>query len=85
MPAIHARPLAQRGAWSFGQRSTDPVPETAEHAVELAEAGALEHTEVVTVGSVVGEQYDRVVGHKLGAEPEPIAVIEDAGLVHVPF
>ena len=60
-------------AW-WRRRSPDPVPATAERAVEIAEAGGLAHTEKITVRSVVGEKYDRIVRHKLGPMPEPIPV-----------
>jgi DNA repair protein RadD len=57
-------------AW-WQRRSPDPVPDTAERAVELAEAGALAPTEAITVRSIVGEKYDRIVGYRLGPLPEP--------------
>jgi DNA repair protein RadD len=55
------------------RRSPDPVPDSAERAVEIAEAGGLAATEAITVRSIVGEKYDRIVGYKLGPRPEPIA------------
>ena len=58
-------------AW-WRQRSPDPVPATAERAVEIAEGGGIAHTEKVIVRSVTGEKYDRVVGYKLGPMPEPL-------------
>jgi DNA repair protein RadD len=58
-------------AW-WRQRSPDPVPETAQRAVEIAEGGGLAHTEKITVRSIVGEKYDRIVRYKLGPMPEPI-------------
>jgi len=61
------------------KRSPDPVPATAERAVEIAEGGGIAHTEKVTVRSVTGEQYDRVVGYKLGPMPEPLPVHEAMG------
>jgi DNA repair protein RadD len=59
-------------AW-WRQRSPDPVPDTAERAVEIAEAGGVAHTERITVRSIAGEKYDRVVACKLGPLPEPVA------------
>jgi len=53
------------------QRSPDPVPETAEDAVAIANAGGVALAETITVRSVVGEQYDRIVGYQLGDMPEP--------------
>lgn len=77
----YARRKAQQ--W-WKQRSPDPVPGTAEEAVEIAEAGGLAVPEVVTVRSVVGEPYDRIVGCKLGAVPES-AFAGPADLDDVPF
>jgi len=51
------------------QRSNVPLPDNAEEAVRLAEAGALCRTLAVTVRSVTGEKYDRIVGYKLGEKP----------------
>jgi len=66
------------------QRSPDPVPETAERAVEIAEAGGLAITQRIVVRTVAGEKYDRIVGYTLGPKPEPIE--ETAGdLADVPF
>lgn len=62
-------------AW-WRQRSPDPVPETAERAVEIAECGGLAHTEKITVRNIVGEKYDRIVGYKLGPMPELVAAGE---------
>jgi DNA repair protein RadD len=59
-------------AW-WRKRSPDPVPDTAERAVELCECGALTQTLGITVRSIAGEQYDRIVGYELGPMPEPIA------------
>ncbi len=54
------------------RRSPDPVPDTAERAVEIAEAGGLAHTEQITVRTVVGEKYDKITSYKLGPLPEAI-------------
>jgi DNA repair protein RadD len=62
----------QKAAAWWRQRSPDPVPETAERAVEIAEGGGLAHTVKITVRNIAGEKYDRVVGYKLGPLPEPI-------------
>ena len=51
------------------QRSNEPVPETAEAAVELAEMGALAPTLAVTVQRTPGERFDRIVAYRLGAKP----------------
>ena len=51
------------------KRSNAMVPEMAEDAVALAQAGALCETKVITLRSVVGEQYGRIVGYALGDKP----------------
>jgi DNA repair protein RadD len=56
-------------AW-WQQRSPDPVPDTAEAAVTLANAGALKVTHAITVRSVAGERFDRIVKYDLGDMPE---------------
>lgn len=63
----------QKAVTWWMRRSPDPVPDTAERAVEIAEAGGMAHTERITVRSIAGEKYDRVVAYKLGPLPEPIA------------
>ena len=50
-------------------RSNEPIPDTIEEAVELAEAGALAPTVSVTVQRKPGEKYDRIVGYKRGPKP----------------
>jgi len=51
------------------RRSNVPVPETAEEAVYFAEHGALAQTKSITVRSVSGEEFDRIVGYELGEKP----------------
>ena len=50
-------------------RSNEPVPETAEEAVAICETGGIAETQAITVRSVAGEKFDRIVGHELGAQP----------------
>jgi len=50
-------------------RSDDPVPDTAEEAVERAEAGALAPTVAITVERREGDRFDRVVAYRLGDKP----------------
>jgi len=50
-------------------RSTAPLPGSAEEAVEMANGGALCETKSITVRSVAGEKYDRIVGYDLGEKP----------------
>jgi DNA repair protein RadD len=63
---------AKAVAW-WRARSPDPVPSTAERAVELCEAGAVAPTRGITVRCVTGEPYDRIVDYELGPLPEPVA------------
>ena len=65
-------------AW-WKLRSCVPVPTSAEEAVALVNAGALAETLSITVRSVAGEKFDRIVDCELGAKPEPagIAVATD--------
>ena len=59
----YARQKAE--AWWRG-RSSEPVPDTAEAAVELAEMGALAPTLAITVERREGDRFDRVVAYRLG-------------------
>ena len=56
------------------QRSPDPVPDTATRAVEIAEGGGLATPLRITVRSVAGEKFSRIVGCELGPMPEPVEV-----------
>lgn len=67
------------------QRCPDPVPDTAEEAVEVAERGRLAATESVTVRSVVGEKFDRIIGYNLGPLPEACPLFEELDWEEVPF
>jgi len=58
-------------AW-WKRRSPDPVPDTAERAVEIAEGGGVAATKIITVRSVAGEPYERIVDYELGPMPEPV-------------
>ncbi len=51
------------------QRSNEPVPSSADEAVDLAEAGALAPTRAITVEHQAGEKFDRVVAYRLGDKP----------------
>jgi DNA repair protein RadD len=68
------------------QRSPDPVPDTAERAVEIAEGGGLCWTEKITVRSIAGEKYDRIINYVLGPKPEPCeAYAAWGGEEEIPF
>jgi len=68
------------------RRSFDPVPDSSERAVEIAEGGGVARTEKIVVRSAAGEKYDRIVGYTLGEMPEPVPVEELADdVADVPF
>jgi len=50
-------------------RSSEPFPQSAEEAADLAESGALAQTRAITIRSVAGEQFDRITNHQLGPIP----------------
>jgi DNA repair protein RadD len=50
-------------------RSNEPIPNTVQEAIELAEAGALAETEQITVRSITGQKYDRIINYRLGPKP----------------
>ncbi len=52
------------------QRCGVPIPSSTEEAVALARSGALCETQRITVRSVAGEKYDRIIGYELGPKPE---------------
>ena len=58
-------------AW-WRARSNDPVPSTAQEAVDLAEAGSLASPQAIQVRRVAGERYDRIADHQLGEKPPPV-------------
>ncbi|MCK6458188.1 MAG: hypothetical protein L6Q92_16870, partial [Phycisphaerae bacterium] len=59
----------QKAVQWWRQRSNEPVPETAEAAVDLAEMGALTPTLAITAMHKPSEKYDRVVAYRLGEKP----------------
>ena len=67
------------------QRSPDPVPDSAEEAVTIAESGGLANPEAIRVRSVVGEEFDRIVGYRLGPMPAPVPAGAFAMEDEVPF
>jgi DNA repair protein RadD len=57
-------------------RSSDPVPETSQQAVDVANAGGLATTKAITVRTVTGEPFERVVDYELGEKPEPSPMMD---------
>jgi len=66
-----------RGEQWWRARSHDPVPNTVQQAVDIANNGGLARTLAITVRSVAGEKYERIIDYELGEKPEP-AVYEPA-------
>lgn len=62
----YARDKAE--AW-WRARSNDPVPDTAGEAVAMCEAGNIAPTSGITVRSVTGEKFDRIIDYQLGPIP----------------
>jgi len=59
-------------------RSNDPMPDTAQQAVNIANGGGVAFTRSITVRSVPGEQFERIVDYELAEKPEPVPA-EDYG------
>ncbi len=59
----------QKAEQWWSRRSNEPVPGSADEAVELAEAGALAPTLAITVERKAGERFDRVVAYRLDEMP----------------
>ena len=55
-------------AW-WRARSNEPAPDTVEEAVDICDAGGIAPTSAITVRSVAGEKFDRIVDYRLGAIP----------------
>ena len=70
-------PRQKAEAW-WRARSTDPVPTTVQQAVDIANAGGVATTKAITVRTVSGEKFDRIIDYELGPKPEPMPV-EQAG------
>jgi DNA repair protein RadD len=81
----YARQKAE--AW-WKLRSNNPVPMNVADAVAAAQAGALAPTRSITVRSVSGEKYDRIVSHELGEKPPAIddafSDVDESDLASVP-
>ena len=64
--------LEKAAAW-WRRHSPDPVPDTAERAVEVAQGGGIAATLGITVRTVAGDKFERITDYELGPRPEPIA------------
>ena len=57
------------------ERSNDPLPETAQDAVDIANAGGVAVPITITVRKMPGEKYDKIIKQELGEVPEGVAVM----------
>lgn len=73
-------------AW-WKRRSPDPVPATAEDAVDIAHGGGVAATKRIVVRSLAGDKRERIVGYELGPVPEPVETYPEASsdVALVPF
>lgn len=58
------------------RRSPDPVPGTAQRALDIIEGDGLASTLEITARAVAGEPHENIIDHKLGPMPLPIATGE---------
>lgn len=58
-------------AW-WKRRSPDPVPDTAQQAVDVANNGGLAFTTSITVRAVTGDEFERVTDYEVGPMPEAV-------------
>ncbi|MCI0351535.1 MAG: DEAD/DEAH box helicase [Acidobacteriales bacterium] len=63
-------------------RSPDPLPKTAQDAVNACRLGAVADTHAILVRSVSGEKFDSIIAYKLGDKPPPLETPE---IEDVPF
>jgi DNA repair protein RadD len=75
----------QKAVKWWRERSPDPVPDTAQRAVDLAYGGALAPTHEITVRAVAGEKFERIVDYQLGPMPEPLPAAAAFDPNEVPF
>ena len=65
-------------AW-WRLRSPDPVPATAQRAVDVANNGGVALTTAIVVRSIAGEPHDRIIDYELGPLPEAVPVVITVG------
>ena len=82
----HTGYARQKAIQWWRKRSADPVPDSSQEAVDIANAGGVAAPAAVVVRSVAGEKYDRIARHTLGPIPESVDVTAIAvDLEEVPF
>jgi len=65
----HSGFARQRAESWWQRRSNEPVPDNAEDAVALAQAGLLCETKAIVVRSVAGDEFDRIIEYELCEKP----------------
>jgi DNA repair protein RadD len=77
----------QKAAGWWRRRSPDPVPDTVERAIEIIDGGGLATTLSITVRSVAGERFDKIIDCELGPIPEALSMTEysEVNSQEVPF
>jgi DNA repair protein RadD len=81
----HAGYAGTKAAAWWHSRSPDPLPETAQRAVEIADGGGLAWPQRITVRSWPGQRWPEVVHAELGDLPEPCAAHVDNSLFGDPI
>lgn len=81
----HAGYAGSKAAAWWRARSPDPLPESAQRAVEIADGGGLAWPQRITVRSWPGRRWPEVIHVELGDMPEPCAVHADSGLFSDPI
>jgi DNA repair protein RadD len=61
-------------AW-WKRRSPDPVPLTAQQAVDIANCGGVALTTAITVRSISGDEFERIIGYEVGPMPEAVCAV----------
>lgn len=65
---------AKANTW-WAQRSHAPIPETIDEALTLADSGALAKPKTITVRTVAGEKFKKIIHYELEPKPEWDGVI----------
>jgi DNA repair protein RadD len=81
----HAGYAGSKAAAWWRSRSPDPLPESAQRAVEIADGGGLAWPQRITVRSWPGRRWPEVVHAELSDLPEPVGALADSVLFGDPI
>lgn len=83
----HSGWARQRAEAWWRARSNDPLPVNSQQAVDIATAGGVAFTRAITVRTVAGEKFDRIVDYELGEKPEtlPVEAYASTEIDDIPF